>query len=105
MKNYCCKAMEGILEENDTSLNYAPHIRKYFLATYPDHKPSCNDVHTSHTILFCPWCGTALPSNLERLYMRTLKLECGIYDSWRAIDNGKIPGDFQTDAWWKKRGL
>jgi hypothetical protein len=59
----------------------------------------------SHGISHCPWCGTMLPLDLIDKWEEVLKKEYGISDPWSSQQEKLIPAEFQTDEWWKKRGL
>ncbi|WP_341759046.1 DUF6980 family protein [Candidatus Tisiphia endosymbiont of Ptychoptera albimana] len=55
-------------------------------------------------IMFCPWCGTQLPASLADTWYDTLEKEYNITDPTHH-DRKKVPPEFKTDEWWKKRGL
>jgi hypothetical protein len=48
---------------------------------------------------FCPWCGTKLPESKQVLRVETME------SSGHSPFDDEIPEEFQTDEWWKKRGL
>lgn len=58
----------------------------------------------SSDIYFCPWCGTKLPHNLADEWFAILAQEYNIIDP-SAKDRHKVPLEFKTYEWWKKRGL
>lgn len=55
-------------------------------------------------IIYCPWCGTQLPNRLSDEWYDVLSSEYGIEDPTDK-DRDKVPPEFKTDEWWKKRGL
>ena len=58
-------------------------------------------------MFFCPWCGIKLPKDLGSEYFDILRKEYRI--AFLDVDTRKaeksFPQDFESDAWWKKRGL
>lgn len=55
-------------------------------------------------IIYCPWCGTHLPISLADTWYNVLEQEYNIKDPTHH-DRDKVPPEFKTDEWWKKRGL
>ncbi|MDR0695639.1 MAG: hypothetical protein LBF56_02620 [Holosporales bacterium] len=60
------------------------------------------------SIHFCPFCGKAFPEELEDKWVETLMNELGIirkenepYEEFKK----RVPPEFQSDEWWRKRGL
>ncbi len=51
---------------------------------------------------FC--CDNKLPRNLDNEWSKILREEYGITDP-NFDDKDKVPEEFYTDEWWKKRGL
>lgn len=62
-------------------------------------------VSGSHRIPFCPWCGTKFPKDLIDEWHQILEEEYGIDSPDNTEQSKRIPAEFQTDEWWKKRGL
>lgn len=56
------------------------------------------------SISYCPFCGTKLPVELSDYWFDILEIEHGIVDT-AGEDKAKVPAEFRTDEWWKKRGL
>jgi hypothetical protein len=54
---------------------------------------------------YCPWCGTKLPESLFDTRFDILEKEYGIDSPYDDKQKDKIPAEFLTDEWWKKRGL
>ena len=55
---------------------------------------------TSTPIQYCPWCGMKLPEPLTGIWHETLN-ELGFTDP----EEQEIPEKFNSDAWWKEKGL
>jgi hypothetical protein len=53
-------------------------------------------------LAYCPFCGTRLP-DFSYEYPESLEQELGRHYS--KIHPKDIPLEFQTDEWWKKRGI
>lgn len=62
-------------------------------------------VSHGHIIEFCPWCSAKLPESLSDVRDSILLDEYGIDDEFDKKQAKKIPAEFLTDEWWKKRGL
>jgi hypothetical protein len=102
-----CSSLEDSLEE-DYPIVYMPNIKTYGIlkernfkdgywvegnkAEYCDFEP----------INYCKSCGAKLPEKLDRQLTEILQNEYGL-ETWR--DYKSAPAEFQTDEWWKKRGL
>lgn len=57
-------------------------------------------------LFYCPWCGKKLPKKLNSKWDEILEKEYGITDPFfNEKDKAKMPKEFWTDEWWKKRGL
>ena len=95
--HFCCDKM-SYYAAKDRELEYDPQFRSYYLLLK-------NGAYGTHQeILYCPWCGTKLPKDLDGVWSETLKREYGIKDPI-FDDADKVPPEFRTDEWWKKRGL
>ena len=100
-KNYkgpfCCFTTHTTIEDNSGPLRYEPDTRNYLLDIIGDHAKAL--------ALYCPWCGKKLPEPLDEEWTRILTEEYGI--KWPDLEQNKhkIPAEFLTDEWWKKRGL
>ena len=95
---HCCLDLEYVLDNGD-ELGYHSATRGYCL-----HFTSNKSGHSGKTIGYCPWCGVKLPSDLGNLWFKVLREEHGIEDP-TVYDKDKVPPEFHTDEWWKKRGL
>lgn len=89
--------MEYFLEEGKVPINYNCIFREY--AIY------LNDIVALQGLLYCPWCGTKLPSRLGEKYFEILTQEYNISDPYDKKQAKSIPEEFKSDKWWKKRGL
>ncbi|UCM85512.1 MAG: hypothetical protein LF885_05965 [Rickettsia endosymbiont of Culicoides impunctatus] len=79
----------------DSIINYYPRERDYL---------TIHGEATGYSIQYCPWCGTKLPRELWDEWYDILSSEYGIEDPTEN-DREKVPAEFWTDEWWKKRGL
>ena len=95
---YCCEQFKEHFNQqnkNDTAIKYYHKTRSFFL-----HSKGEN----IYPAFYCPWCGTKLPSDLSDKWWDVLEEEYGINDP-RGDDEDRVPPEFKTDEWWKKRGL
>lgn len=95
---YCCDYMLYQIEIDHKVLEYDPVVRTYSIILYND------EDGTRLPIWHCPWCGAKLPKELGEELDEILEKEYGIKDPcWD--DKDRVPPEFFTDEWWKKRGL
>jgi hypothetical protein len=96
-KGYCCKNMGMAIENDEVPISYNPIVREYGL----------NLLSAEIKLLyFCPWCSTKLPVSLNDEFFEILKNEYHIDDNFfEILKNPKLPNEFKSDIWWKKRNL
>ena len=101
---HCCQTMRNWIanKDKDCPFSYNPKVRYYHM-TVPNKFLKKNEIWFSYPFIFCPACGTKLPSGLVEQWMEILKNEHGIEDTY--FQRKSIPKEFKTDEWWKKRGL
>jgi uncharacterized protein DUF6980 len=103
-QNHCCVVMESILERGSSALIYRANVRSYEIREIIYYKKKIS-VGASNGITYCPWCASKLPESLGDEIEEILAREFGITKSWEPEQAARIPAEFQTDEWWKKRGL
>ena len=96
-REHCCEDMDFFLKEGKVAIDYCPIEREYSIKL-----PSSSAIQV---INYCPWCGTSLPTSLHENYYEILQREYGIDDLTDVHQQKRIPKEFTTDEWWKKRGL
>jgi hypothetical protein len=95
--NHCCDILKSYSTHKNNLIEFLPETRSYYFVLH-------DDQHGTHQKMFyCPWCGTSLPKDLSESLALVLQKEYGIEDV--IFDREKIPPEFKTDEWWKKRGL
>ena len=106
---HCCAHMDRYTttrDEVDFIIVYKPDMRSYSFLLY-DHGKY---IGVRQRLWYCPWCGTKLPEDLGDEWDEALKTEYNLtindfVDKKGRWDESKIPEEFRTDEWWKKRGL
>jgi hypothetical protein len=93
---HCCLTMDAELESQETVLKYNPWYREYGVKIPKSIRVMLMD--------YCMFCGKKLPSSVRRQWFDILKEEYEL-ESPMEEDKKKIPREFWTDEWWKKRGL
>jgi len=78
--------------------------RDYILTVPQDYRKK-DEVCVSFNISHCPRCGTKLPHSLAEEWSEIIEREYGITDDWDEEQLSRLPQEFKTDEWWKKRGL
>jgi hypothetical protein len=86
--------MEFVIK-NSRSITYSPNVRHYLI-------DMGDGFHRE--FLCCPWCSEILPRSLDDEWFNILKGEYQLKDPI-FDDADKVPAEFSTDEWWKKRGL
>ncbi len=90
---FCCKDMNLFLSDPRDPIKYNPVFREYFI--------DIENLNNILTMPFCPWCGYKLPSSLRDNFFDIIFNELELDD----YDDPRLPAEFKTDEWWRKRGL
>ena len=90
----CCNQFFFHLCEKEKIIVYDPSFRRYLLRS---------NYWNTITIYICPWCGKKLPEILADKFFDIIQDE--LEKCVPADEIYKLPAEFQTDEWWKKRGL
>jgi hypothetical protein len=104
MTKYCCEDMRRNAEYKDETKDEfdCPDNLITYGRVFDEYGIIIHDGGSSYIqIRFCPWCGTRLPNSKRKLWFETLE---GMGHNSPMFDD-TIPKEFQTDEWWKKRGL
>jgi hypothetical protein len=105
-KNYkgphCCLDMHYGVEDKDNPDNISPcdfnkKFRGYYLIATKG--PGGKEMS------YCPFCGKRLPKELSDEWFDILEKEYGLDLPLTSKQYDRIPAEFLTDEWWKKRGL
>ena len=104
----CCKKMnqKAKLLKDETLKDHCviyDHIWREHAIYFAEDFEQRDRVMCDH-IFYCPFCGTKLPTSLADEWFDTLEREYGIEDP-SDEDYDRVPLEFRSDAWWKKRGL
>lgn len=92
MLSHCCEQMNFHIHEKEKIIYYDSVLKEYAIRVTKN---------AIQCISFCPWCGSRLPDDLRDKWFNEMEV-LGI-DPHR--EARKIPKEFKTDEWWKKRGL
>jgi hypothetical protein len=93
---FCCEHMEDVLLNSSDEVVLYHQVSRSFSIDLRD--------GMRKELWYCPWCGAKLPKGLGFKWIEVLKDEYGIKDPI-FDDADKVPAEFETDEWWKKRGL
>jgi hypothetical protein len=93
---HCCESMAEDIENTYCPIRYVKKYREYLIEL----RQSTGGIKMA----YCFSCGTILPESLRNLWFDILEKEYSL-ESPLDNDKEKIPAEFQTDEWWKKRGL
>ena len=94
---HCCERMDFFLKEEKVDIFYYKRWREYAIGMK-------NGTSAVQIIHFCPWCAAKLPESVSDKWFDILESEHGI-DTSTGAEKERIPEEFRTDEWWKKRGL
>jgi hypothetical protein len=88
----CCEQMAFHAKEKEKIIVYEPITRRIGIKV--------ND-NVFQLIKYCPWCSSKLPIELSNVLSKI------IFDDLKldGYDDNRIPEEFKTDEWWKKREL
>lgn len=93
---HCCLVMEARLENPlEFMMYYDPVFRIYYID---------NQNYAKFSLDYCPSCGKMLPKKLRECWIKTIQEELHIEEPF-SMDRRKLPKEFKSDAWWKKRNL
>ncbi len=95
--DYCCETFAALLKSQKVKVFYSAEMRYYTLATV--------SYSGYQRLYYCFCCGKKFPKDLWAKWHSILKKEYKVKDPWEAAYEGKIPQEFMTDEWWKKRSL
>lgn len=102
---HCCANMQKQLDDPLGLLFYDLEDRCYTVSV-PKTLLKKNEVWKGYGLQFCLFCGTKLPEPLFEQRAEILEKEYGLDDPyWDEEQKKRIPPEFLTDEWWKKRGL
>jgi hypothetical protein len=83
--------------ENVSPCSYNPKFRGYYLLA--------RFGYGGEQIQYCPRCGKKYPKELSDEWFDILEKEYGLDDPNALDQRDRVPKEFWTDEWWKKRGL
>lgn len=91
---YCCLTMDAQLFKEYANVYYDLQYREYGI-----------DLPNGGFLIdFCMFCGKKLPKSVRHEWYDILEQEYGL-ESPDEEDKKKVPKEFLTDEWWKRRGL
>lgn len=98
MEKHCCNMMNECMEDPGIPLFYSSIKRRYYIPSLYQHR-----FQSIQGLFACPWCATVLPKDLGEEYDHILSVEYDLdpYD----LKSEKLPEEFKSDEWWKKRNL
>ncbi len=102
-KFYCCNTFWDYIE--DGNMEYNPILREYLFYIKSNDKSGYQPEYYGSRCVYCPYCGTKLPANLESRDEYYDALEEAVGKEFCDIKEEEIPEEFKSDEWWKKRGL
>ena len=100
--------MEGALEEYGTPLRYIPYTRSYYMeygTAFKNEETGEIVFGVAEPLFYCPWCGIKLPKRLMQEWKTIVKKKFNVTDTLDKDELKKVPEEYMTEAWWKKKGL
>jgi hypothetical protein len=101
---HCCKLMDLFLKDIRIPIRYSPSYHEYYILMLENGEQR-GQMLAVQGIDYCPWCAKKLPESLRDKWFETLEKEYGLDDPDSKEQQKLIPKEFETDEWWKKRGL
>jgi len=93
---HCCMTMHYGLLSDKKILDYSQRYREYGI--------NIPNSTTTMAIDYCMFCGKKLPESLRIKWFNILEQEYGL-ERPASGDRNKVPAEFLTNEWWKKREL
>jgi hypothetical protein len=85
--------MQKFIVDSRDPIFYNEVFREYYIK----HSNGTNII----TFSYCPWCGIKLINSLRDNFFDIIFDELHL----DGYDDPRLPSEFKTDEWWKKRGL
>jgi len=102
---HCCVMMHDQIN-NPMGLIFYDLEDRCYTVSVPKTLLKKNEVWKGYGLQFCLFCGTKLPEPLFEQWAEILEKEYGLDNPYSDEEQKKrIPREFLTDEWWKKRGL
>ncbi len=95
--DFCCEEMSQHLSRGELHFHYRDDVRAYLI----DYLEEAGG--GAQLINYCPWCGSKLPKALFFEKADAIKNDTGLEIT--CFNESLIPSEFESDEWWKKRGL
>jgi len=92
---HCCLTMDAGLSMAGAILYYDKQYREYGVDL---------GIRGGMVIDYCMFCGKKLPNSVRDEWFDILEKEYGLEEPLHE-DKKKVPAEFWTDEWWKKRVL
>lgn len=97
---HACPSMTVLVDDPRFGVTYSPRVRRYALEERGDRGP--DDLRTVQRLDYCPWCGSALPSDLSEQWWDAVDAATGgTYELGDPLST--LPAELRTDAWWRGR--
>ena len=107
--NWCCNDLKRAITYEDApepgSIVLYRHVWREFSIPSGD----ITSKETPDAIYYCPYCGSRLPRSLWDEWYNALEDEYNLFYDERTEYHDdflrRVPPEFRSDEWWKKRGL
>jgi RNA polymerase subunit RPABC4/transcription elongation factor Spt4 len=97
------KTIDDIQHYGDIPIHYEPKTRLFSLRKCPwENEHKGKNIQQAYAIEFCPFCGKKIIKDLATEWSEMVAI---FHKKNCTNDESCIPAEFQTDEWWKKRGL
>ena len=102
LEDHCCIDMAWFISDPVETEHQGPNPVIMYSNAHREYRIDISHRGYRSTIIkFCPWCGTERPSSLNDTWYNTL-YDMGYGDPGEDED---VPDEFDSDKWWKDRGL
>lgn len=86
---HCCKNMESHLQSGELEFKFNPKFREYGIVI-------TDGGQSIQTIVYCPWCGSKLPSSLRDKWFEIVCDKLGFEPG-----DKNIPEKYHSEEWWQ----
>ena len=102
LNDHCCLDMAWFCSDPVESESQGSNPVVMYIASRREYRLHISmNGNMATPIRFCPWCASELPPVLTDTWYQTLH-DMGFSDPGGDDD---IPAEFESDQWWKQRGL
>ena len=105
--NWCCNSMKYSVTYEDKPEPGCIVLYRHVWREFSIPSGDITSGETAHAVDYCPFCGSRLPRSLWDEWLTCLEDEYHLIKGEELLKDflTRVPPEFRSDEWWKKRGL